>query len=250
MTPAPQPPPGGPQLLRIRPRHPATHDVLATADPASSGRIRLQRLPQPGRMLRRQINLIGDAIQPKPDRLSTLSDLLTVQVINQHNQLTRRHRTSPLLVGWAVAAAGGNRASGRCVRSVVRRRRPACPGDPSVDGSLLVLAAPVGAVAASSLVRAGWKVRPVVMGIAVVQVFQEGLWWLSGCVAGLLALTYLVPWWRRRWAAAAVTVFDEAVLAVGRRDDLSRWLRQVDPVRNRDRITALENPQLGPRSRA
>ena len=115
---------------------------------------------------------------------------------------------------------------------------------------LLVLASPVGAVAASSLVRAGWKVRPVVMGIAVVQVFQEGLWWLSGCVAGLLALTYLVPWWRRRWAAASVTVFDEAVLAVGRRDDLSRWLRQVDPVRHRDRITALENPQLGPRSRA
>lgn len=115
---------------------------------------------------------------------------------------------------------------------------------------LLVVAPPLGAVAGVGLFRAGWKLRAFVIVVAVVQAFLQGLWWLSGALAGFLVLTYLVPWWRRRWEAASVAVFDDAVLAAGRGDDLARWLRQVGGCRQRDRIIALENPHLRHRSLA
>ena len=81
-------------------------------------------------------------------------------------------------------------------------------------------------------------------GIAIVQMSAAGFAWIGVAVAVLLAMTYLVPVWRRAWVAEQVRLFDAAVVAAGRGPDLAWWLRQVAGPGARDRIVALENPRL------
>ena len=107
----------------------------------------------------------------------------------------------------------------------------------------LVLA-PARMLGRSGVVRLGWRVRGVVFGIAIVQMSAAGFAWIGVAVAVLLAMTYLVPVWRRAWVAEQVGLFDAAVVVAGRGPDLAGWLRQVAGRGARDRIVALENPRL------
>ena len=113
---------------------------------------------------------------------------------------------------------------------------------------LLVVGALSAALGSSWLFRLGWVLRPAVFSVAVVQSWQLGLPWMSGLLVGLLAVTYLVPRWRRQWRRVQIRIFDGAVVAAGRGEDLAAWLRLVEGAGQRDRIVALENPYIAPRS--
>lgn len=141
------------------------------------------------------------------------------------------HRmVTALLVG-----AEGQLAAG------VSRRDPAIR---AVCTPLVVGAIPVAALGMSRWVRLGWQLRPVVFGVAIVQTSQMGLIGVSVALAGLLALSYLMPRWQRQWRQLRVRIFDDTVAAAGRAEDLAAWLRQTAGETQRDRIVALENRHL------
>ena len=131
------------------------------------------------------------------------------------------------------------------LRSGVSRRDPALR---LLCLPFWLVGVPGAALGVSRLFRFAWMLRPVVFSIAVVQTWQLGMPGMSAAIAGLLAVTYLVPRWRRRWRATQVRIFDDAVLAAGRGADLAAWLHYVAGAGPRDRIVALENPRVGSRA--
>lgn len=102
------------------------------------------------------------------------------------------------------------------------------------------------------LVGVAWQVRFVVGGIAVVQETLQGRP-ASAVVIGLvLALSYLMPHWRRRWDTHLTQAADHYVAAHGHGDALVRVLTQGPQspalLDRLDRLKALSIPAAAPQS--
>lgn len=77
------------------------------------------------------------------------------------------------------------------------------------------------------LVGLAWQARFIVGGIAVVQEIQQGRPANSVIVGLVLAFSYLMPHWRRRWDSQLTRAADQYVAAHGHRDGLVRVLTQA-----------------------
>lgn len=93
------------------------------------------------------------------------------------------------------------------------------------------------------LVGLGWRLRFVVVGIAVAQAIHQGQPWVAAMLGTLGALSYLIPRWERHWRRAILHAGDRALVEA----DLSApWAsllrRQPLTATTRSRLRDLEPP--------
>jgi hypothetical protein len=102
-------------------------------------------------------------------------------------------------------------------------------------------------VALFPLTAFAWQVRFVVTTIAVVQSVAEDRIASGVIVAVFIALTYLTPWWQRRWDRRSQDAADRFVADHELGDALGRFLRRCPPTsRTLERIHRLTCPTAGP----
>lgn len=75
------------------------------------------------------------------------------------------------------------------------------------------------------LTQAAWRLRAVVVAVAVVQAVQVGRVGLAVTIAASGAFSYALPVWERRWHDLLVRAGDEGVARAGLGDDLVAFLR-------------------------
>ncbi len=93
------------------------------------------------------------------------------------------------------------------------------------------------------LTTAAWRLRPVVVTIAVVQALQQGLPWLAGMLLTLGALSYLLPVWERQWESRVLRAGDQAVADAGLAAPWAALLRRQPASQAlRDRLRHLDPP--------
>ncbi|MGV8965237.1 MAG: hypothetical protein ACOH2F_03055 [Cellulomonas sp.] len=101
------------------------------------------------------------------------------------------------------------------------------------------------------LTQAAWRLRIVVVAVAVVQAVQVGRVDLSVAIAAIGTVSYGLPVWERRWHQLLARVGDEGVVRVGFGDDLVAFLRtcpRTDDTRTRLRTllpSGTPRPTLG-----
>lgn len=87
-----------------------------------------------------------------------------------------------------------------------------------------------------------WKLRIVVGAVAGAQAVQAGHPFIGAISAGFVALTYLMPAWRRKWDQHVVDAADQFVVDHGFGGDLVRLLRRYPAdTALLDRIDRLES---------
>jgi hypothetical protein len=102
-------------------------------------------------------------------------------------------------------------------------------------------------VALFPLTAFAWQVRFVVTTIAVVQSVAEGRTASGVIVAVFITLTYLTPWWQRRWDRRSQDDSDRFVAGHELGDELARFLRRLPPEpRTLERIHRLTGPVVRP----
>ena len=101
------------------------------------------------------------------------------------------------------------------------------------------------------LTQAAWRLRVVVVAVAVVQAVQAGRVDLAVAIAAIGTLSYGLPVWERRWHQLLMRVGDEGVVRVGFGDDLVAFLHtcpRTDDTRKRLRTlfpSGTRRPALG-----
>jgi len=99
--------------------------------------------------------------------------------------------------------------------------------------------------------RVAWRLRVVVVTIAVVQTVQAGHVGIAVTTAAIGALSYALPVWERQWRDLLVRAGDAGVLRAGLGDGLVAFLRtrpRTDATRARLRMllpSGLQRPALG-----
>ena len=88
---------------------------------------------------------------------------------------------------------------------------------------------PLRRLAAWPLVRTCWDGRGVLGVIALMQPLPTDHAWAGVGAAGVIVLSYLHPWWQRRWYAYIVRAGDDAVTAQGLGVVWARILRRRSP---------------------
>ncbi len=97
--------------------------------------------------------------------------------------------------------------------------------------------------------RAAWKLRAIIVAVAVVQTITGGHLGLALSVAFIGALNYALPVWEHRWWELLVRAGDEGVAHAGLGDHLAAFLRTCpdsDAVRTRLRALAPSGTQRPP----
>lgn len=74
--------------------------------------------------------------------------------------------------------------------------------------------------------QAAWRLRAIVVAVAVVQAVQLGQFGLATTVGSIGALSYALPAWEHRWRDLLVRTGDEGVVQAGLGDGLVEFLRQ------------------------
>lgn len=103
--------------------------------------------------------------------------------------------------------------------------------------------------------QAAWRLRVVVVDVAVVQAVQVGRVGLAVTIAAIGAFSYALPVWERRWHDLLVRAGDEGVARAGFGDGLVAFLRmcpRTDAARARLRAlvpSGTQRPSLGPVTR-
>ena len=101
------------------------------------------------------------------------------------------------------------------------------------------------------LTVAAWRLRVVVVAVAVVQAVQVGRVGLAVTIAAIGAFSYALPVWERRWHDLLVRAGDEGVVRAGFGDGLVAFLRtcpRTDATRARLRAlvpSGTQRPALG-----
>lgn len=101
------------------------------------------------------------------------------------------------------------------------------------------------------LTQAAWRLRVVVVAVAVVQAVQAGRVEFAVAIAAIGTFSYALPVWERRWHQLLVRVGDEGVARVGFGDDLVAFLHtspRTDDTRKRLRTllpSGTRRPALG-----
>jgi len=101
------------------------------------------------------------------------------------------------------------------------------------------------------LTQAAWRLRAVVVVVAVAQAVQAGHVGLAVTVAAIGAVSYALPVWERRWHGLLVRAGDGGVARAGLGDDLVVFLRtcpRSDTTRARLRAlvpSGTQRPALG-----
>ena len=101
------------------------------------------------------------------------------------------------------------------------------------------------------LTSLAWRLRGVVIGVAVVQGLQQRQPWLAVTIGCIGAVSYAMPVWERRWQTLLTDRGDQAVDAAGLGPALGLFLRRCPrTVSVRWRLQRLESgappvPQLG-----
>ena len=72
--------------------------------------------------------------------------------------------------------------------------------------------------------RAAWRLRIVVVAVALVQAVQVGQVGLAVTIAAIGVFSYALPVWERRWQCLLVRAGDEGVARAGLRNDLVAFL--------------------------
>lgn len=88
---------------------------------------------------------------------------------------------------------------------------------------------PLRRLATWPLVRTCWDGRGVLGVIALMLPLPSDHVWAGVGAAGVIALSYLHPWWQRRWYAHIVRAGDDAVTAQGLGATWARVLRRRSP---------------------
>jgi len=91
------------------------------------------------------------------------------------------------------------------------------------------------------LIALAWRLRIVLVTIAVVQAVQQGWPWVAAMLGVLGAVSYAIPVWERRWDTLLLTAGDTALLAGGLASPWASVLRRhtMTP-RIRRRLRTLE----------
>lgn len=79
-------------------------------------------------------------------------------------------------------------------------------------------------VGASVAFAGAWRLRFVVLGLAVVRSACEGPLWVAALLAVILALSYVAPYWERAWQRRLTRIGDALVAEVGLGPDLAQFL--------------------------
>jgi hypothetical protein len=101
------------------------------------------------------------------------------------------------------------------------------------------------------LTQAAWRLRVVVVAVAVVQAVQLGRVGLAVTIAAIGTFSYALPLWERRWHDLCVRAGDRGVARAGCGDDLVAFLRTCPRTdATRTRLPALvpsgtQRPALG-----
>ena len=101
------------------------------------------------------------------------------------------------------------------------------------------------------LTQAAWRLRVVVVAVAVVQAVQLGRVGLAVTIAAIGTVSYALPLWERRWHDLCVRAGDRGVARAGFGDDLVAFLRtcpRTDATRARLRAlvpSGTQRPALG-----
>ncbi|WP_291800288.1 hypothetical protein, partial [Cellulomonas sp.] len=101
------------------------------------------------------------------------------------------------------------------------------------------------------LTLAAWRLRVVVVAVAVVQAVQVGRVGLAVTIAAIGAFSYALPVWERRWRDLLARSGDEGVVRAGLGDGLVAFLRtcpRSDATRARLRamlLSSTQRPALG-----
>ena len=98
------------------------------------------------------------------------------------------------------------------------------------------------------MVSFAWRMRFVVIGIAVVQNIQAGLPWLAVLIGAIGAVSYAMPVWERRWQQMMLHAGDRALVKAGLAAPWVAFLRRCPRTEStRSRLQTLEAPP-GPTS--
>lgn len=98
------------------------------------------------------------------------------------------------------------------------------------------------------MVSFAWRMRFVVIGIAVVQNSQAGLPWLAALIGAIGAVSYAMPVWERRWQQMMLHAGDEDLVEAGLSAPWVAFLRRCPRTESmRSRLQTLEAP-AGPPS--
>jgi len=99
--------------------------------------------------------------------------------------------------------------------------------------------------------QAAWRLRVVVVAVAVAQALQVGQVGLAVTIAAVGASSYALPVWERQWHDLLVRAGDEGVACAGLGDDLAAFLRtcpRTDATKARLRAllpASTQGPALG-----
>ncbi len=101
------------------------------------------------------------------------------------------------------------------------------------------------------LVAFSWHARFIVGSVAVAQTALSGHYPMAVTIAAIVLVSYLAPWWRRRWCAISERLADQYVRATGLGSDLGRALtllsRTPETLRRVQRLT--HDPTVSTRHR-
>jgi len=93
------------------------------------------------------------------------------------------------------------------------------------------------------LVPFAWRMRFVVIAIAVVQNLQAGLPWLAALIGTIGAVSYAIPVWERNWLQMTLVAGDRALIDAGLAGPWAAVLRRCPRTpTTRSRLLALEVP--------
>lgn len=97
------------------------------------------------------------------------------------------------------------------------------------------------------LASVAWRGRFVIVTVAVVQNIHEGLPWVAALIGAIGALSYLIPYWARRWERSCTEAADQALIDAGL---ANAWVAYLSPLPRtthlRRRLLRLQPPTAAP----
>jgi hypothetical protein len=171
-------------------------------------------------------------------------------------------RTVVVSTGLIRAVALGDLPSGQAAAVVAHAAALVCEGRTRADLLINCVSTPWRVMRATvhtisgqgrrlPLARAAWRLRVVVVTVAVVQATQAGQVGLGVTIAAIGAISYAQPRWERRWHDLLVRSGDEGVARADLGDGLVAFLRACPRTEEtRARLRALvaadrQRPALG-----
>lgn len=99
----------------------------------------------------------------------------------------------------------------------------------------------LASTAAQPLVVFSWRARFILGSVATTQAALGEQYPLALAIASIVLVSYLAPWWRRRWTSTSEHLADQYVYASGLGSDLGRTLtllsRRSETMRRAQRLT-------------